>query len=222
MDRTVSAPKRPLVTPGEYKPWERHYSHILGGLLLRNKSTAPKSLLLTSARDSEGKTTTAANLATVLAGSGEKTLLMDANFSRPALAGLYGGEGRRGLCDVLKGACPTEEAVITHKDLPDLDIMPGGEMSSESNTLVLLGGFVEVLGTLESQYDRVVVDGSSANEGVEPLVIGQAVDGVVLVILSDGTQRDEAVRAKERIEKYGGTLLGAVLNKVPGYVTSRL
>jgi capsular exopolysaccharide synthesis family protein len=171
------------------------------------------TLLVTSAKAGEGKSTTALNLAATCARAGERTLLVDVDLRRPSLAEVF-ADGRvleTGLVDVLRGALPWQRTVV-RTDLPNLDFLPTGDTREIP---------IEVLGTLElrqlliglaNHYDRVILDGPAVLGLADCRMLGRIVDAAVLVVRSGSHELRPLQRAKAMLEQSGVVLAGVVFN----------
>lgn len=173
-----------------------------------------RSILITSSRPQEGKTSTAANLGVVLAQSGKHVLLMDADLRSSQLHHRFQVPGEIGLSQVLS----QEDALngsILHTDVEGLDLMPGGQ--SPSDTVKLLSGltFASVLGKLKNRYDLVIVDSPPVLDVSDALVLVPNIDGVVFVVDAKTTNRITAQRAIHAIRQLNGNILGGVINRTP-------
>ncbi len=171
------------------------------------------TLLVTSAKAGEGKSTTALNLAATCARAGERTLLVDVDLRRPSLADVFGDDESPayGLVDVLKGTLPWQRTVV-RSDLPNLDFLPTGD------TLDIP---IEILGTLElrqlliglsNHYDRVILDGPAVLGLADCRMLGRVVDAAVLVVRSGTHEMRPLQRAKAMLEQSGVVLAGVVFN----------
>ncbi len=169
------------------------------------------TLLLTSAKAGEGKSTTALNLAATCARAGERTLLLDVDLRRPSLAEVFAEGCEVGLVDVLRGDLPWQRTVV-HTDLPNLDFLPTGDTQ---------GIPIEILGTLElrqlliglaNHYDRVILDGPAVLGLADCRMLGRVVDAAVLVVRSGTHEMRPLQRAKAMLEQSRVVLAGVVFN----------
>jgi succinoglycan biosynthesis transport protein ExoP len=171
------------------------------------------TLLITSAKAGEGKSTTALNLAATCARAGERTLLVDVDLRRPSLAGVFPHEeGHLGLVDVLRGEVPWQRVVVP-TDLPNLDFLPTGEARDVP---------IEILGSLELRqlilslsqhhYDRVILDGPAVLGLADCRMLGRIVDAAVMVVRSGTLQLRPLRRAKSMLEQSQVKLAGVIFN----------
>jgi capsular exopolysaccharide synthesis family protein len=215
-----------LWTPGDPNSVEADaYRNLRASLLGASDRLGPVvTLLVTSAKAGEGKSTTALNLAATCARAGERTLLMDVDLRRPSLAEVFhdgdggaradGGDGDgtpRGLVDVLRGRLPWQRTVV-RSDIPNLDFLPTGDAR---------GVPIEILGTLElrqlllalaSHYDRVILDGPAVLGLADCRMLGRVVDASLLVVRSGTHEMRPLQRAKAMLEQSHVLIAGVVFN----------
>lgn len=171
-----------------------------------------RSIVITSATVSEGKTITALNLALAFSEERERTtLLVDGDLRRPRLSSLLTPKPKLGLSEVLAGDIPLEHALIRVQD-SRVTVLPAG--SSLANPLQYLQhesarGLVEDLLRL---FDRVVIDTPPSVPFSDASVFGSAADGAMLVVRAGRTKKQMIDRAFESLE--GNRLLGVLLNDV--------
>ncbi len=173
------------------------------------------TILVTSAKAGDGKSTTALNLAATCAKAGERTLLLDIDLRRPSLADVFIEDepldSVHGLVDVLKGELPWQRTV-RHTELPNLDFIPSGDVRAIP---------IEILGTLELRqlliglahhYDRVILDGPAVLGLADCRVLGRIVDASILVVRSGSHHLMTLHRAKAMLEQSHVVLAGVVFN----------
>jgi succinoglycan biosynthesis transport protein ExoP len=171
------------------------------------------TLLVTSAKAGEGKSTTALNLAATCARAGERTLLVDVDLRRPTLADVFPHEeGHLGLVDVLRGDLPWQRVVVS-TDLPNLDFIPTGDTRDVP---------IEILGSLELRqlllslsnhhYDRVILDGPAILGLADCRMLGRIVDAAVLVVRYGTRELRPLRRAKGVLEQSRVPLVGVIFN----------
>ena len=171
------------------------------------------TLLITSAKAGEGKSTTALNLAATCARAGERTLLMDVDLRRPSLNGVFPAQDHNhGLVDVLKGDLPWQRTIV-QTDLPNLDFLPTGDTRDVP---------IEVLGSLElrqlllslstNHYDRVILDGPAVLGLADCRMLGRIVDAAVMVVRSGSQEIRSLQRAKTMLEQSQVFIAGLIFN----------
>lgn len=176
--------------------------------------TELKTLMVTSSSPGEGKSTTAANLAVVLAQQGKKVLLVDADLRKPTVQYTFRVNNTLGLTSVLTRQQTMEDAVRT-TDIDHLSVLPSGPIPP--NPAELLGS-VAMIGFIKQAtevYDTVVFDTPPVLAVTDAQVMTNQCDGTVLVVRSGHTENEAALQAKELLNKAKGKLLGVVLNRKP-------
>jgi tyrosine-protein kinase Etk/Wzc len=170
-------------------------------------------LTLTSPGPGEGKSTTAANLALILAQGGSKTLLIDGDLRRAQLHRAFGLVMDPGLTDVLIGEAQLREAVRPDVQ-PKLDLLPAGK--SPPNPAELLGSDAmrRTLGELRRDYEYIVMDTPPSLPVTDAAVVAALADATILVMRSGETEESAAQRAVEQLRQVRARVAGAVLNGV--------
>lgn len=174
-------------------------------------------ILISSSEPSDGKTTISANLAVALAQSGNRTLVIDADLRKPGFSTLMGLKGQQGVADLLASEHSPEELapqLLHHTDQSGLDILPVGLRRPNPAELLSGKAFVELLAWADSQYDRVLVDCPPVLAVSDAQIVGQLVDGAVLVVRPDKNHRRSVIRAVESFQETGCRVLGVVANAV--------
>jgi len=173
------------------------------------------TLLLTSSVPGEGTSTIAANLAVSIAQTGKKVLLVDTDCRDSAQHKPLGMDADVGLIDILTESASWDD-VVRNTSENNLCAIPAGGADGQFDLSALLMSprledFIELS---RKSFDVVIFDSSPATSPSESAAIGSKVDGVVLVIKANHTQKDDILQAKQRIQNSGGNILGAVLNCV--------
>ena len=184
---------------------------IRTNLLLSSPSEHQRSVLVTSAKPEEGRTTIAINLAIALAQSGRRVLLVDANFHRPCLPKFFPKISKEGFSNALLGQVELEK-VVTSTDLPNLDVMGTGPIPPNPTELLAGSYLADILARAASLYDQVIFDGPPVLLVTDALVLASAVDGLIMVCRAKETPRGVILRANEHLEQVNARIFGAVLN----------
>jgi polysaccharide biosynthesis transport protein len=193
------------------------YRNVRASLLgIADKRGPIVTLLVTSAKAGEGKSTTALNLAATCARAGERTLLLDVDLRRPSLADVFiepdsETEEVHGLVDVLRGELPWQRTV-RHTEIPNLDFMPTGD--TRDIPIEILGTLElrQLLVGLEHHYDRVILDGPAVLGLADCRVLGRIVDASLLVVRSGAHHLMTLHRAKAMLEQSHVAIAGVVFN----------
>jgi len=187
---------------------------LQGSLLSAANGETVRSLLVTSSRDHEGKSTVSTGLAAALARQAHaKVLLVDSNFRRPALANLFGLSTTPGLRSFLHGS-PADQ-VVQQTSEPRLSLLATDVGESVAD---LSARLPERLGALYEKFDYVVFDGDSVLTSSEAVLLAQHVDGIVLVAECEQTKGEVLSLCIEKLARLGGRVLGVILNKRQYYI----
>ena len=183
-------------------------------ILHANTGSAVNVVLVTSPGRTEGKTTTAANLALTMAQDFQRRIcIVDANLRHPSLHQVLGLTEGAGLAEVLAGDLPLEQALITLEE-HHLTVLSAG--APPAHPAELLGSIAmrRVIDTLRSSFDRVVIDGPAAVPLADIGIVCPLVDTVVLVVRAGITPKPRISDAVAIIDE--AKLLGIVLNEAAG------
>lgn len=198
--------------PPESRPLLGEIYHAIRTALLYSRAgEAPKTVLITSAVESEGKTSTAAGVAMAFAQTGGRVLLVDADLRKPRCHEVLGLENGAGLSDVLTGQARHEDAIRPTE--AGLFFLSAG--SSCPNPAALLGSAAmrDLLAGLCEAYDHVLLDSPPVMPVSDPATLATLVDGV-LVVAGAATPKRVVRRACAQLMQVGATIFGVALNRV--------
>lgn len=190
---------------------EAYYS-LRTALQFSTPEGAPQTLLVTSSRPAEGKSTTAYATALNLARLGRRVLLADGDLRNPSMHRVVGVENHAGMSNLLSG--DSDLATLARPtDQPGLDFIPCGPIPP--NPAELWGGdrVKRVLDDAMRAYDHIVIDGPPVLGFADSPLLASAVAGTVFVLESRGTRRAQARGALKRLSLGNGRILGVVLTK---------
>ncbi len=174
-----------------------------------------RSVLVTSATPGEGKSTTAANLAIVLAESGVRVLLVDADLRRPRVDALLGLERSVGLTTVLTGRISLEDAVQEVSLGGTLSVLTAGALPPNPSEMLASARMEQLVSDMTEQFDVVIIDSPPLVGVSDPSSLAAMVSGVLLVASADGRlHRDQLSQALENLQFVHARLFGLVLNRV--------
>jgi polysaccharide biosynthesis transport protein len=170
----------------------------------------PRSILVTSSRPGEGKSTTAIALAADFASHGMKVLLIDADLRRPGLHKLVGGHNDVGFADVLGEEAALEDAV---QRFENIDFLSGGSASKNPTEILSPGRVARFITLNTSLYDVMVLDGPPVMGMADAPQMARSVAGTMLVVEAGRVQRAHVQTALRRLRAVQATILGIVLTK---------
>jgi capsular exopolysaccharide synthesis family protein len=190
---------------------EAYYS-IRTALQFSTPDGTPASLLVTSSRPAEGKSTTAYATALNLARLGKRVLLADGDLRNPSMHRIIGVDNDAGMSNLLSGGGEMAQ-LIKPTGQDGLDFIPCGPLPP--NPAELWGGdrLKRILDEAAKTYDHVVIDGPPVLGFSDAPLLASAVGGTVFVLEAKGTRRAQARGALQRLGMGNGRLLGAVLTK---------
>ncbi len=172
-----------------------------------------KSMLVTSASPSEGKTTASTNLAMTLAKQGKSVILLDADLRKPSLHRVFGCPNSLGLTNLFLGSSTLDEVMVPTA-VPGLKVVPSGPLPPDATQLLLLPHTRQAIEALESRCDILIFDTPPLLAVADSLVIASLVDGAVVVVDTNRTSREAVVQAVESLRQTPVVILGAILNKI--------
>ena len=175
--------------------------------------TGVRTVAFTSPGPNEGKSTSAVNLAVLIARQRERVLLVDADLRRPALHMALDVPREPGLADVLEGKVGLDEALQVDV-LPGLDVLTAGPVVDSPSDLLTSRTMEDLLKDLDERYNYVIIDSPPILAVTDAAVLAGHADGTVLVVRSGNTDQRAAVRARAQLERVGVEILGVLLNDV--------
>jgi capsular exopolysaccharide synthesis family protein len=168
------------------------------------------TLLVTSPRPGEGKTTTATNLAVSLAQAGERVVLVDADLRRGRVVDIFGLPGGVGLTSVIMHTASLTDALQGSQD--GLFVLGTGPLPPNPSELLGSEAMAQILEQLRQIADVVVLDGPPVLAVSDAVALATQVDGVVMVARAGSTDRHDAAEAAQRLDRVGANVAGCVLN----------
>ncbi|MBD3107622.1 polysaccharide biosynthesis tyrosine autokinase [Bacillus sp. AGMB 02131] len=171
-----------------------------------------KSIMVTSVNPGEGKSITAANLATAFAQEGRKVLLLDADLRGPNVHNLFKADNLRGLSTILSGKA-TLDQVVTKTKVDNLSILTSGPASPDPTKILVSKDMGSLLEILNQQFDLVILDVPSILAVSDAQILAKFCDAATIVVSSGETEIEQAQKAKKILEKTSTKLLGVILNK---------
>ena len=173
-----------------------------------------RTILVTSASPSEGKSTTAGNLAVTMAQAGRRVLLIDADLRRPRQHALFGTSRTPGVADVLFQ--PIEAGLLPPGLAPsgvdNLDVLPAGAHAPNPSELLGSKAFRDRLAAWSAHYDVVVIDAPPVLAATDAVLLSTQTDATIVVVRAGHTQDFELDRALDGLRSIGAAVIGTVFN----------
>ena len=160
-----------------------------------------------------GKSTVMANLAVSLAQMGKRTLAIDGDLRRPSLHQFFGVDNLVGLSDILIGEMKPEDA-IRNTIINNLDLIPCGTIPPSPSEFLGSEAMAELVNELKNRYEIVLFDSPPVLSVMDPLVLGQYLDGVALVARSGTTSISSINQSIQKFDDLKIRILGLILTDV--------
>ncbi len=214
---TALSPRgHPRELVGASNPYSVHgeaYRTLRTGILLSRAGAPPKVILMTSTTSGEGKTVTATNTAVLFAHTGAKVLLLDADLRRPRCHRVFGTDKEPGLTEVLTGRRDVFE-MIRPTAVDGLSILTSGSLPPNPTELLGSDKMKQILTQVAGTFDFVVIDSPPILPVSDSILLSTIVDGVVVIVNSAKTAKQQIRVACARLKYARSKLFGIVLNKV--------
>ncbi|MDH3022464.1 polysaccharide biosynthesis tyrosine autokinase [Gordonia alkanivorans] len=172
-----------------------------------------KTVLVTSATQDEGKTTTAVNLAAALAEAGNRVVLVDADLRRPSVSKLPGINPAVGLTSFLRGDASVE-SVVQQSGVIGLDVLAAGALPPNPSELLASARTGAAFSSLAKAYDYVIIDSAPILPVTDSVEAARWVEGTILVARADTTTRPHLASAVAQLRMAEVNIVGVVLNDV--------
>lgn len=211
---TADATAARLITHADPRsPVAEAYRSMRTNLAFARTQQSPQAIVVASPGPSDGKSTTAANLAITFAQQGQRTLLIDADLRRAVLHKAFNVGRSPGLAELIIGET-TFDDVVHDTGVPNLALIASGRFPPNPAELLGSARMQEILHEAKARFDVVLLDSPPLLAVTDAAVLSTMVDGVALVIRAERTKRDAVRRAIGHVRSVRGRLLGAVLNGV--------
>jgi len=186
------------------------YKMIRTNLLFSLATTDNRTVVFSSAEPAAGKSTLSANLAIVMAQTGARVVLVDADMRKPTQHRNFKLSRSQGLSKILGGLCTVEECICKQVK-PNVDVIPAGTIPPNPSELLGSARMKSLLEELQNQYDYVFVDMPPLCVVADALVVAPSTAGVLLVARYNQTIYDELAEAVEKVELANAPVLGVVM-----------
>lgn len=208
-DKLVAV-KRPL------SPIVETYRVLRMNLQFSSLDKPLKTLMITSPHPKEGKSIILANLAVVIAQSGLRVIVIDADMRRPSVHNIFGLQNRIGLSNAVLVSYPEVMDYLQETKVKNLRVLTSGPLPPNPGDLLGSERFGDLVEALKKEADVILFDSPPCLLVADSPILGTRVDGVILVNHAGKTRRKDAQRAVEELRRVRVNLLGVVVNRQSG------
>lgn len=209
------ADKKPLIVHADPKsPRAEAFRTLRTNVQFLAVGEGPKTFVISSSGQGEGKSTTAANLALALSETGLKVALVDCDLRRPRIAQYMGIEGSVGLTDVLIGRATLSD-VLQRWGRAELYVLPAGQIPPNPSELLGSSPMDQLLAELERRADVVILDAPPVLLVTDAVVVGAKTQGIIFVAAAGVTKKRALEAAVDSLETARVPLRGMVATMLP-------
>lgn len=189
------------------------YTRIYSNIKFAEIESPFRSVLVTSARKGEGKSTTLVNLACAIAAAGKRVIVVDTDLRNPTLQKVLGTRHPAGITSVLTGEVTLDDALMQTSH-PGLMLLPAGPIPPNPAELIHSQPMKDVIHALETRADIVIFDSPPALLVADAMLMAGELDAALIVAEAGGVSRKAVQQVKESLERAKARILGVVLNKI--------
>jgi succinoglycan biosynthesis transport protein ExoP len=212
---SFAADESPLITLNKPRmPVSEAFRSLRTNLQFSGIDAPLRTLLVTSPSPSDGKSSIAANLATVMAQSDKDVVIVDGDMRRPTIHKVFKLSNRLGLSDYFLRAPDKMSGVVKKTPVNNLSIITSGSLPPNPSELLSSTKMRDVIALLAKHFDMVILDSPPLLAVTDALVLTKNVDGVILVVDPKKTKRSAIKQAIEQLQRVNARLLGVVLNNI--------
>lgn len=213
--RDPTAAERPLIVQDDSRsPRAEAFRTLRTNLQFLDFGRGSRVMVVTSAIEGEGKSTTAANLAIAIADSGLSVLVIDADLRQPRLADYLGIDGGVGLTDVLIGNVEVDDAVQPWGD-KKMAVLPAGEIPPNPSELLQSPALSMMLTALKKKFGTIIIDAPPLLPVSDGAILARRASGAIVVSSVKRSSRQQLQRALAVLDQVDAKTLGVVLTRVP-------
>ncbi|KGJ81781.1 chromosome partitioning protein [Cryobacterium roopkundense] len=209
------AGERPLIVHVDPRsPRAESFRTLRTNLQFLDVERTDRAFVVTSSIESEGKSTTGANLAIALADSGLRVLLVDADLRRPKISDYMGIEGAVGLTDVLIGKAELKD-VIQPWGRAQLFVLPAGHIPPNPSELLGSARMTHIIAEFNRAFDVVLFDSPPLLPVTDAAVLAKNVGGAIIIVAAGRTHKNQLKGAIAALTTVGASVSGLVLTMLP-------
>lgn len=199
-----------FIVKNPLSPMAESYRLIRSGLLLSSAEHPPKTMLITSMNAKEGKTSTTANLARILAQGGSSVLVIDCDLRRPRMHEVMGIKSEIGLSSFLTGT--TKDNIIHNLEEDNIFVITSGPIPPAPAELLDSAKMKQLLSEFSQKYDFILLDSPPVQSVTDSLALSQYVDGTIVVVRAGKTTNEDLDSGMKKLSDVRTRFLGFILN----------
>ncbi len=209
------ADERPLIVQADPRsPRAESFRTLRTNLQFLDIGSGSRTFVMTSSVQSEGKSTTVANLAIALDDAGFSVVLVDADLRRPKVSEYMDVEGGAGLTDVLIGRALLED-VVQPWGRGKLTVLAAGPIPPNPSELLGSEAMQHLIVALESQYDYVLFDSPPLLPVTDAAILAKKASGAIIAVASGKTHKGQLQASVAVLENVGAPIAGFVMTMMP-------
>jgi len=189
------------------------YTRVYSNIKFAEVENPFRSVLVTSARKGEGKSTTLTNLACAIAAAGKRVIVVDTDLRNPTLQRILGTRFSAGITSVLAGEKTLDEA-LKPSGHPNMTLLPAGPIPPNPAELLHSKAMKEIIKELEARADLVIFDSPPTLLVADAMLLAGELDAAIIVAESGGVSRKAVQQVKESLQVAKARILGVILNKM--------
>jgi polysaccharide biosynthesis transport protein len=174
-----------------------------------------RTILVTSSRPSEGKSTTAYKLARDFSAIGRRVLVIDADMRKPRMHRLFATNNIMGLSNLLTNVIAKGDidSIFCKTDDPNITFLPAGTIPPNPADLLLSPKMAMALDFFRKKYDIVIIDTCPVMGLADAPILARMADATLMVVSSKSVSRQEAKKALSRLRAVGANVVGAAMTR---------
>lgn len=212
--RHETSDNHPITISQPRSPVSESFRSLRTNLQFASVDKPLKVILVTSPSPSEGKTTISANLGIVMAQSGKRVVMVDADMRRPRLHKMLGLPNRKGLSSLFVQPKVNLDGTLQKTATDGLLALPAGDVPPNPAELLGSEKLFDILNQIGNESDLTIIDSPPVMAVTDSAVLAHRVDGVLLVLKPGTTKLAAARQAVDQLRRVGANPLGVVLNVV--------
>ncbi len=202
-----------LISDNPSSPVAEAYRKITTNIEFSNVDNEIKTIMITSAKQDEGKTTTICNIAAVMTELKKNILIMDLDLRKPAVHKQFNLSNKTGLTDLLMNKDDFKSYLQNIS--PGMDVITTGRVPANPAEIINSRTLKELIKEMAAEYDYILLDAPPVMLVSDPITISTYSNAVVLAIEHGKTEKELAKKAVDSLKQVDANIIGAVFNNIP-------